>query len=327
VRAVVYDRFGGALTVRTVPDPVPSPSGAVIRVRATGVCRSDWHGWLGHDPEIMLPHVPGHELAGEVREVGALVRRWRPGDRVTVPFVCACGRCAQCAVGDHQVCDAQVQPGFSGWGSFAEYVAVETADVNLVALPEALDDVAGASLGCRFATAFRAVVAQGGVRPGQQVAVHGCGGVGLSAVMVAAASGAYVVAVDISPDALVLARELGATATVDATASRTWPEAVRELTGGGADVSLDALGHPLRARARCCAYESVAARPGRAAARQRRADVRADGSCHRARARDRREPRHGRARVPGDAEARRRRAVRPTASSAAGSPWRKPATR
>ncbi|WP_419666356.1 zinc-dependent alcohol dehydrogenase family protein [Streptomyces sp. 2-1] len=262
MRAVVFEQFGKPAELRTVPDPTPAPHGVVVRVAATGLCRSDWHGWQGHDPDIALPHVPGHELAGTVEAVGALVTGWRPGDRVTVPFVCACGSCASCAAGDQQVCERQTQPGFTHWGSFAEFVALDHADVNLVAVADELSFGTAASLGCRFATAFRAVVAQGRVAPGEWVAVYGCGGVGLSAVMIAAAAGARVVAVDLSPRALELAREFGAAECVevarDARPEET-AEAVRELTGGGAHLSLDALGSP----ATCAASVGSLRRRGR----------------------------------------------------------------
>ncbi|MFE2301773.1 zinc-dependent alcohol dehydrogenase family protein [Streptomyces sp. NPDC059445] len=244
MRAVVFERYGEPAEVREVADPVPAEHGVVVRVEATGLCRSDWHGWMGHDPDITLPHVPGHELAGVIEAVGAGVSGHRPGDRVTVPFVCACGGCAACAAGDQQVCERQTQPGFTHWGSFAQYVALDHADVNLIPLPEELSFATAASLGCRFATAFRAVVAQGRAAPGEWVAVHGCGGVGLSAVMIAAASGARVVAVDVSPEALALARSFGAAECVDASVVTDPAGAVRELTGGGAHVSLDALGSP-----------------------------------------------------------------------------------
>ena len=240
MRALQYDAFGGPLAVRELPSPVPSAAGVVVRVGASGVCRSDWHGWQGHDPDISLPHVPGHELAGTVEAVGPAVRRFRVGDRVTVPFVCACGRCAQCADGNGQVCSAQTQPGFTHWGSFAEFVLLEAADVNLVALPDEMSFATAASLGCRYATAFRAVVQQGRVRAGEWVAVHGCGGVGLSAVQIAVAFGAQVVAVDISDGAFALAASLGAV-IVDGRGIDV-PAAVREVTGGGAHLSLDALG-------------------------------------------------------------------------------------
>jgi alcohol dehydrogenase len=237
MRAVVYERFRELPSVETVPDPAPAAHGAVVRVEATGLCRSDWHGWMGHDPDIdRFPHVPGHELAGVVEAVGADVRRWRPGVRVTVPFVCACGTCEQCAAGNGQICDRQTQPGFTHWGSFAELVALDWADVNLVGLPEPVGDVAAAGLGCRFATAYRAVRQVGRAQPGEWVAVHGCGGVGLSAVMIAAAAGARVVAIDVSADALAAARAAGAEIAAEAGAD------VRELTGGGAHVSLDAIG-------------------------------------------------------------------------------------
>jgi alcohol dehydrogenase len=245
MRAVVFERYGEPAEVREVPDPVPAPHGVVVRVEATGLCRSDWHGWMGHDPDITLPHVPGHELAGVVEAVGASVSGWRAGDRVTVPFVCACGSCPSCAAGDQQVCERQTQPGFTHWGSFAEFVALDHADVNLVAVPEGMSFGTAASLGCRFATAYRAVVQQGRVAAGEWVAAHGCGGVGLSAVMIAAASGARVVAVDVSPGALELARKFGAAECVNAATTDDTAAAVRQLTGGGAQLSLDALGSPV----------------------------------------------------------------------------------
>ncbi|WP_448626444.1 zinc-dependent alcohol dehydrogenase family protein [Geodermatophilus sp. URMC 64] len=240
MRALYFESFGGPLTVRDVPAPDPAPDGVVVRVAASGICRSDWHAWQGHDPDVVLPHVPGHELAGTVAAVGARVRRWSVGDRVTVPFVNACGRCAQCAAGEHQVCVRQTQPGFTHWGSLAEFVALDAADVNLVALPDELPMSTAATLGCRYATAFRAVVRVAGVRAGEWVAVHGCGGVGLSAVQIAAAAGARVVAVDVAPEALALARAMGAEETVDGDSDV--PAAVADLTGGGAHVSLDTLG-------------------------------------------------------------------------------------
>jgi D-arabinose 1-dehydrogenase-like Zn-dependent alcohol dehydrogenase len=240
VRALVFDSFGGPLEVREVAAPEPPPAGVVVQVAASGICRSDWHAWQGHDPDVVLPHVPGHELAGTVAAVGAGGRNWRVGDRVTVPFVNACGGCAQCAAGEQQVCVRQTQPGFTHWGSMAEFVALDAADVNLVAVPDDLDLTTAAALGCRYATAFRAVVHVAGIRAGEWVAVHGCGGVGLSAVQIAAAAGARVIAVDVAPGALRLARELGAEHVIDGSGDVSTQ--VAELTGGGAHVSLDALG-------------------------------------------------------------------------------------
>ncbi|HQR34738.1 MAG TPA: zinc-dependent alcohol dehydrogenase family protein [Blastocatellia bacterium] len=244
MKAVIYEAFGVLPQLKNVPDPTPETHGVVVKVMATGVCRSDWHGWVGHDADIQPPHVPGHELAGEVAAVGKDVTKWKIRDRVTVPFVSGCGACPQCASGNQQVCDHQFQPGFTHWGSFAEYVSIHQADTNLVRLPDALTFPAAASLGCRFVTSFRAVIDQGKTSAGQWVAVHGCGGVGLSAIMIANTIGANVVAVDISEDALQLAKALGAVATVNAAQVANVPEAVIEITKGGAHVSLDALGHP-----------------------------------------------------------------------------------
>jgi alcohol dehydrogenase len=244
MKAVVYEAFSAPPQLQTVPDPTPETHGVVVKVQATGVCRSDWHGWVGHDTDIVLPHVPGHELAGIVEAVGKDVCKWRVGDRVTVPFVGGCGSCPECHSGNQQVCEKQFQPGFTHWGSFAQYVSIHKADLNLVALPETLDFATAASLGCRFVTSFRAVVDQGKTSAGQWVAVHGCGGVGLSAIMIANAVGANVVAIDISDDKLAMARAMGAIATVNATQVANVVEAVMEITQGGAHVSLDALGHP-----------------------------------------------------------------------------------
>jgi alcohol dehydrogenase len=244
MKAVVFEQFGQAPSIRTVADPVPASTGVVIKVEATGLCRSDWHGWMGHDPDIQLPHVPGHELAGTVQAFGSHVTQWKIGDRVTVPFVGGCGHCFECNSGNHQVCEHQFQPGFTAWGSFAEYVAVDFADTNLVGLPDTLDFATAASLGCRFVTSFRAVVDQARVKPGEWVAVHGCGGVGLSAIMIATAMGANVIAVDLTAEKLAFARELGAVATVNGSQQRDIVGAVKEITKGGAHVSIDALGHP-----------------------------------------------------------------------------------
>ena len=198
MRAVMYEQFQQLPEFVTVEDPVCAPAGVIIRVEATGLCRSDWHGWMGHDSDIQLPHVPGHELAGSIVEVGPDVRRWHVGDRVTTPFVIACGECATCKRGDQQVCEDQQQPGFTQWGSFAELVSIDRADTNVVAVPDAMTMEVAASLGCRFSTAYRAVTHHGRVSEGDEVVVHGCGGVGLSAVMIAAARGARVIAVDVS---------------------------------------------------------------------------------------------------------------------------------
>lgn len=227
MRAVLVTAFGRRPEVVDVPEPTCPDDGVVVAVEATGLCRSDWHGWQGHDDGIVLPHVPGHELAGTVVAVGHDVRSWRVGDRVTTPFVLACGACRSCARGDGQVCERQLQPGFTQWGSYAERVALPRADANLVRVPDGVPMDVAAGLGCRFATAYRAVAHVAAVRGGETVVVHGCGGVGLAAVMVAVARGARVLAIDPSEASLELARSLGAETPLDPT---------------DVDVSLDCFG-------------------------------------------------------------------------------------
>jgi len=242
MKAALYENFQGPITIQNLPDPEPPLDGAVIRVEANGICRSDWHGWMGHDSDIKLPHVPGHEMAGVVEAVGNHVTRWEPGDRVTLPFACGCGRCEQCSSGNQQVCDNYFQPGFTSWGSFAKFVSIDYADVNLVKLPEMLSYIEAASLGCRFITSFRAIVYQGRVKPGEWVAIHGCGGIGLSALMIAHALGARVICVDINQVTLKLAKELGASIIINASIEPNIVEIIKEVTKGGAHVSVDALG-------------------------------------------------------------------------------------
>jgi alcohol dehydrogenase len=242
VRAVIFDEFGAQPRVAEVDEPVVAADGALIRVTATGLCRSDWHGWSGHDDTVRVPHVPGHEFAGTVVSVGSSVRDWYGGERVTVPFVCGCGSCEWCLAGQMQVCPNQTQPGFTQWGSFAQYVAVRFADTNLVAVPDSVSDQAAASLGCRFATAYHALTSRARLAAGEWIAVFGCGGVGLSAIMIAHALGARVLAIDRSSAALSLATNLGADRT--ALADDVTPALIDQLTGGGAHVSVDAVGSP-----------------------------------------------------------------------------------
>lgn len=242
MRVVQFDAFGATPYVTDIPMPEPIAGGVVIKVMATGLCRSDWHGWQGHDPDIaVLPHVPGHEFAGVVHAVGAGVGNVCVGDRVAVPFVCACGECAWCHSGNAQVCPQQWQPGFNGPGSYAEYVAIPAADFNVVQLPDDIGFEVAASLGCRFATSYRGVIEVGDVRAGEYVAVFGCGGVGLAAIMIAASRGAHVIAVDVDDRALALARESGAEHVLNASHGDV-VDGILQLVPAGVDVSIDALG-------------------------------------------------------------------------------------
>jgi D-arabinose 1-dehydrogenase-like Zn-dependent alcohol dehydrogenase len=246
MRAVVYDALGSPWRTDEVADPVAPPDGVVLKVEAAGLCRSDWHAWHGHDNVSDFPHIPGHEFAGTVAAIGTEVTRWRVGDRVAVPFVCACGRCLVCESGNHQVCPHQWQPGFDGWGGFAEYVALPDADVNLVKLPHDISFEVAASLGCRVATAYRAVATIGRCALGEELVVHGAGGVGLAAVMIGRALGARVTVVDPSAAARETAVGLGAAVALEPGPDLL--ERLHDATGGGPHLSVDAIGDSLTCR-------------------------------------------------------------------------------
>ena len=238
MRAIVYDAVGAEPRLSDVVPPLCPIDGAVVDVRATGVCRSDWHAWRGHE-EVPLPHVPGHEFAGTIATLGAQVSGFAVGERVTAPFVNGCGHCSWCAAGQAQICPDQTQPGFTHPGAFAEQVVVRAAETNLVRLPDEVDFVAAAALGCRFATAFRALTGHGALADGDWVAVFGGGGVGLSAVMIARALGARVVVVDPSAAARDRAAEFGAEAGLEPAGAVA---GIHRLTGEGAHCSIDAFG-------------------------------------------------------------------------------------
>ena len=246
MRAAVYERFEGPISVVDVADPTPLPDEAVVQVTAVGLCRSDYHGWHGTDPDIVCPHVGGHEFVGRVVAIGSAVRRVAVGDRIMVPFVCGCGECEPCRLGQHQVCRRQEQPGFTRWGAFAQYTTIPYADVNAVHVPEAVSDEAAALVGCRVSTAYRGVVEQGRLAAGEVLVVHGCGGVGLAAIAFGRVLGAQIVAVDVSKDALALAQRSGADLLLDASTVDAVDEAIHEMVGG-AHVSVECLGHAVTA--------------------------------------------------------------------------------
>lgn len=242
MKAAVLRQFGAAVALETVADPECPPDGVIVGVKACGVCRSDHHTWVGEDPDVALPHVMGHEFAGIVEEVGPACTRFRKGDRVTAPFILGCGHCHDCSAGQPTICDTQRLIGFTQWGAFAQRVAVQSADFNLVRLPESVSFEVAAGMGCRVTTAWRGLHDRAALRPGEWVAVHGCGGVGLSAVKLAKAMSARIIAVDISADALALAKNMGAEFCVNAKETPNVSEVVREISRGGAHVSIDAIG-------------------------------------------------------------------------------------
>lgn len=248
MRAAVLKEYGEPLAIESVPEPEVGPDDAIVETKACGICRSDWHAWQGHgewaDDNVPIGQILGHEPVGVVTEVGANVERVTPGDLVTVPFSLGDGTCPYCRDGHSNVCVDSTALGFgpAAPGAFAERLRVPHADHNVVHLPEGVDPAEMAGLGCRFMTAYHAIAHRADLNGGDWVAVHGCGGLGLSAVHAAAALGANVVAVDIASETLRKAVDLGARETVDASEVDDVPAAVRSHTDGGANVSVDALG-------------------------------------------------------------------------------------
>ena len=240
MKAMVMEEIGKPMTVKDWPDPKCPTDGAIVRVEASGICRSDWHiwqgdwQWIGLKPQ--LPTVLGHEFAGTVEEVGKDVKNLKRGARVVVPLVQGCGACEDCRTGHSNHCNRS-----PGMGGYARYALLRFADFNCAPLPEGIDFVEASSMGCRYVTAFHGILDQGRVQADENVVVYGCGGVGLSAIQIATALGARVIAVDLDDRKLELAKNAGASDVVNG--KKNDPvKAVRELTHGGADVSIDALG-------------------------------------------------------------------------------------
>jgi alcohol dehydrogenase len=245
MNAAIYHSFGGPIRVERVPiPPVPPVDGVLIHVQATGICRSDWHGWKGHDDDVRthgLPFCPGHEFSGIV--VQSTSGPFQAGDRVAIPFILSCGSCPSCRVDKSTVCHHQHQPGFTQWGSFAEYVAIPRASRNVKRLPDTVSFLQAAALGCRFTTAYRAVLQQGRLQRNQSVAIFGCGGLGLSCIVMAKLVGANpIVAIDISDQALIKAHELGATHIISGTATNVREQVWTTTDNQGAQLTIDAAG-------------------------------------------------------------------------------------
>ncbi|MEM9580618.1 MAG: alcohol dehydrogenase catalytic domain-containing protein [Pseudomonadota bacterium] len=239
MRAAVIREFNADLSIEDVADPQCPDNGVVLRTAACGVCRSDFHGWVGAHPKVVHGSILGHEYCGEVVEAGPRAK-YRVGDRLIAPFILGCGSCPACQSGASNTCDSAIVPGFGAPGAYAEYVAVPF-DHNLVPLPPAMAPALAAGLGCRVTTAWHALTDRAGVRAGEWVAIHGTGGIGLSALLLAKMLGARVVAVDVVDDKLTHARQLGADATVNAGGGNV-AQAIRDITQGGAQVSIEALG-------------------------------------------------------------------------------------
>ena len=245
-RAAILKEYDTPLEVEEVESVTPDPDGIVVESDAVGICRSDWHAWKGHWPSVPTgDHILGHEPAGTVTAVGDDVEKFSVGDEVGIPFNIGCGHCDYCWSGDSHLCSNGLSLGFTEelLGAFASEFAIPHADFNANHLPKGMTAIEMAGLGCRFATSYHGLAHKTDVQAGDWIVVHGCGGIGLSAVNIGAALGANVIAVDLEEDPLEMAGELGATATLNASEIDI-PKAVKDITDGGADISVEALGVP-----------------------------------------------------------------------------------
>jgi len=242
MRAAVLREYNAPLSLETTPDPDCPSDGVVLKVLACGICRSDWHGWVGEHPRVKPGQIGGHEYCGEVIEAGPGAT-FKIGDRVIAPFILACGTCPHCRSGESNTCLDQRLPGFIEPGAFAEYVAVPR-DHNLAYLPDSMSPTLAAALGCRVTTAWHALTGRAALQPGEWLAVHGTGGIGLATMLLGRALGARVIVTDIVAEKLAHAKSLGADYGVDASNGDS-ADTIREITGGGAHVSVEALGFPV----------------------------------------------------------------------------------
>ncbi len=244
MKATVLVESGKMLEFKEMPTPSPGPGEVLVKVAACGVCHTDLH-YIEHGVPTFkeLPLILGHETSGTVAELGEGVTGLPVGTRVLVPAVVTCGKCRMCRIGKENICEKMVMFGNHVHGAYAEYMVAPAKDVFV--LPESIPLEEGAIIADAISTPFHAVRNRGNVRPGDIVVIYGCGGVGINAIQVAAASGAHVIAVDISEKKLSWAKEFGAIECVNAAAEPKVAKAIRKITGGsGADVVFEAIGRP-----------------------------------------------------------------------------------
>jgi len=243
MKAAVFYGAHQPLKIEEVPTPTPAPGEALVKVAACGVCHTDLH-YLDHGVPTFKkpPLILGHEVSGAIAALGDGANRWKVGDRVLIPAVVGCGQCAMCRTGRENVCEKMVMFGNNVDGGYAEYMLAPAKD--LLRLPDELPLEEGAIIADAVTTPYHAVVNRGNLKPGDQVVVFGCGGLGLNIVQIAAALGGNVIAVDILPEKLNWARRLGARVALNGKDYERIDKEIRKLTGGGADIGFEAIGNP-----------------------------------------------------------------------------------
>jgi propanol-preferring alcohol dehydrogenase len=244
MKCMVLEEFNAPLVLRERPVPTPGADEVVLKVGACGVCRTDLKIWKGiHPSGKRLPHVLGHEIAGEIVEVGKGPDKNLIEKHAVVYFYLSCGECKFCRSGREMLCThLKGQIGFSLDGGYAEYVKAPASSLFLIN-PD-IPFMEAAIITDAIATSYRALTSKARIRPEETLAVIGAGGLGIHAVQIARVFGVRVIAIDINEKALAVAREMGAAGTVRMTEENTWQK-VLELSGsGGVDAVMDFVGKP-----------------------------------------------------------------------------------
>jgi 6-hydroxycyclohex-1-ene-1-carbonyl-CoA dehydrogenase len=243
MKAAIFNGPKQPLEIKEVPTPTPGPGQLLIKTAACGVCHTDI-GYIDHGVPTFKkpPLILGHEPSGTVAALGEGVIGFKEGDRILLPAVLTCGSCPACRTGRENICANMVMFGNNVDGAYAEYVIAPAKDT--FHLPEAIPLVEGCIIADAISTPYHAIVNRAQVKAGDSVVVVGCGGVGINLVQVAAAVGGSVIAVDISEEKLDWAKKLGAVATINPKEDEKWPKSVKKLTGGGADIAIEAIGFP-----------------------------------------------------------------------------------
>ncbi|MBI4833510.1 MAG: zinc-binding dehydrogenase [Planctomycetes bacterium] len=243
MKAAVFHGEKKPLTIEEYPKPQIGPDDILVKVAACGVCHTDLH-YIDHGvPTVKKPPmILGHEAAGTVAETGANVKNLKVDDRVLLPAVLTCGTCEFCRIGRENICKTMIMFGNHIDGAYAEYVKAPAKDAFI--MPKEIPLEEGCIIADAISTPYHAVKNRGQVKPGDTVAVFGCGGVGINVVQLSAAAGATVIAVDIMDKKLEWAKKLGATYTLNAQQSPDATKDIRKLTNGGVDIAFEAIGNP-----------------------------------------------------------------------------------
>jgi D-arabinose 1-dehydrogenase-like Zn-dependent alcohol dehydrogenase len=243
MRAMAITEYGAPLEKIEVPEPQLRSGHALIEVLTCGVCFSDVktaHGQMPFSKELKLPHLPGHEICGQILDTdppGAL----EPGTNVVVYHVWPCQGCSRCRAGEDNLCvNPQAWVGFTHSGGFQDRLLVPLDRV--VAVPDSIDPIRAAPMTCALGTAYRATITRGEVAAGSRVVVIGLGGVGIHVLQIARAAGALAVGLDTSQQAVEVARGLGLDAR-RADDPDTHRQLVAESGGEGVDVVIDTVGY------------------------------------------------------------------------------------